>query len=199
MMVDRVVKVACVALTLSLSAQAVYAASPAGMGRSLQLPPASSFIKASRATLAPFAFIRFCRSNQSDCEADRGASIVEMTAENRRTLQAVNASVNRSIKPVNDSPAQGDVWSADVTSGDCEDFALIKRRQLVAQGWPARSLRIAVARTRSGEGHAVLVVKTSEGDLVLDNRFSTIRAWDKTDLSWEKIQSGDNPRLWFGI
>lgn len=199
MVVDRVVKLACIALTLSLGSQVANAASPAGMGRSLNLPPASSFIRTSGATLAPFAFVRFCRSNQTDCEADRGASIVDMTAENRRKLQSVNASVNRSIKPVNDAPSQGDVWAADVASGDCEDFALTKRRHLIAQGWPARSLRIAVARTRSGEGHAVLVVKTSDGDLVLDNRFSAIRTWDKTDLTWEKIQSEENPRLWFAI
>ncbi len=199
MMAGRFIKVAGTALALILSGNVANAASPAGMGRSLYLPPASSFISTSRATLAPFAFVRFCRSNQADCAAESGESIVNLTAENRRKLQSVNSSVNRSIKPVNDSPSQGDVWAADVTSGDCEDFALTKRRHLIAQGWPARSLRIAVARTRSGEGHAVLVVKTSEGDLVLDNRFSAIRAWDKTDLIWEKIQSGENPRLWFDI
>ena len=34
-----------------------------------------------------------------------------------------------------------------------------------------RALRIAVARTPPpGEGHAVLVVKTNNGDMVLDNR-----------------------------
>lgn len=199
MMVNRIVKVAYIALSCSLVAQAAIAASPAGMGRSIHVPPANSFIKTSRATLAPFAFIRFCRSNQSDCEAERGASIVDLTPDNRAKLQSVNASVNRSMKPVNDAPSEGDVWAADGASGDCEDFALTKRRHLIAQGWPARSLRIAVARTRTGEGHAVLVAKTSEGDLVLDNRFSAIRTWNKTDLTWEKIQSEDNPRLWFGI
>lgn len=198
MMASRFTKLAYAALILSISGQATYAAAPAGMGRSFQLPPASAFISTSRTTLAPFAFVRFCRANLADCEADNSASIVDLTKENRRKLQSVNVAVNRSIRPVNDSP-KDDVWAADVLSGDCEDFALTKRRHLIAQGWPARSLRIAIARTQSGDGHAVLVVKTSEGDLVLDNRFSTIRTWDKTDLIWEKIQSGENPRIWFGI
>ncbi|MNL69638.1 hypothetical protein D3C87_1945270 [compost metagenome] len=58
---------------------------------------------------------------------------------------------------------------------------------------------MAVARTRSGEGHAVLVVKTSKGDLVLDNRSSAIKPWRSTDLRWVKIQSGDNPKRWFAM
>jgi len=43
------------------------------------------------------------------------------------------------------------------------------------------------------------VVKTSKGDLVLDNRTSAIRPWKNTDLRWVKIQSPDNPRLWLAI
>jgi len=198
MMASRFSKLAYAAIILSISGQASYAAAPAGMGRSLKMPPASAFISTSRATLAPFAFVRFCRANIADCETDSSESIVDLTKENRQKLQSVNVAVNRSIRPVNDAP-KNDVWAVDVASGDCEDFALTKRRHLIAQGWPARSLRIAVAKTPSGEGHAVLVVRTSEGDLVLDNRFSAIRTWNKTDLIWEKIQSGENSRIWFGI
>ncbi|RYG94519.1 MAG: hypothetical protein EON58_16080 [Alphaproteobacteria bacterium] len=55
------------------------------------------------------------------------------------------------------------------------------------------------SRTPSGEGHAVLVVKTTDGDLVLDNHYNKITPFNRTSLDWLKIQSGDNPRLWFDI
>lgn len=151
-------------------------------------------------TLAPFAQIRFCLQNPGDCEVGSSAAIVTLTSEKNAELQRVNRAVNGAIIPVNDrSGTMGDVWQADVSAGDCEDFALTKRRKLMSLGWPATALRIAVARTREGEGHAVLVVKTSDGDLVLDNRTSRIRPFRQAGLSWIKIQSGENPRLWFAL
>ena len=104
-----------------------------------------------------------------------------------------------SIRPVNDRPDQGDVWQVNVKSGDCEDFALTKRDHLIAMGWSPRALRIAVTKTPYGEGHAVLVVKTDQGDLVLDNRTNAIKGWKDTDLRWLMIQSGDNPRVWYEL
>jgi predicted transglutaminase-like cysteine proteinase len=199
MLANKILKSVCIAAILSLAGEAAHAGSAPGLGRSLRVPPASQFISTSRYTLAPFAFVRFCRDNRADCQAETGETTVVLTPQKRSELHALNSSINRSIRPVNDDASEGDNWQADVSSGDCEDFALTKRRHLIAQGWPARSLRIAVARTQSGEGHAVLVVKTTEGDLVLDNRFSAIRTWNKTDLNWVKIQSGDNPRLWLEI
>ena len=197
MLAQRILKSICITAALCLAGQAAYAAPAAGLGRSLRVPPPASYINASHYTLAPFAFARFCRDNKEDCVAPDGESTVQLTPQRRAELQSINSSINRSIRPVNDSGE--DLWQADVKSGDCEDYALTKRRHLIAEGWPAKTLRIAVARTPWGEGHAVLVVKTSEGDLVLDNRISAIRTWNKTDLIWVKIQSGDNPRLWFDI
>jgi predicted transglutaminase-like cysteine proteinase len=80
------------------------------------------------------------------------------------------------IRPAGEA-GDRDRWEADVAAGDCEDYALTKRRKLIALGWSARALRIAVARTASVEGHAVLVVATSQGDLVLDNCTMAVRGW----------------------
>jgi len=86
-----------------------------------------------------------------------------------------------------------------VKQGDCEDFALTKRKKLIEMGWSSRSLRIAVALTGRGEGHAVLIAKTSEGDLVLDNRTSAIKDWRRTDLQLVMLQSKDNPQQWYNV
>lgn len=191
---------AAAALTVALigTAAPAYAGPAAGLARPLKIAPSSQFITTSRHTLAPFAFIRFCRANTGDCAIGQGESVVQMDKDKRRELSNINLKINQAISPTNDDQ-DDDQWNVDVTSGDCEDFALTKRRQLIAAGWPSRSLRMAVVRTPEGEGHAVLVVKTSQGDLVLDNRTSAIRPWNSTGLKWIKIQSETNPKLWYEI
>ncbi|MFB9950276.1 transglutaminase-like cysteine peptidase [Rhizobium puerariae] len=199
MVYRNLVKALLVASTVYASMSYQASAGPAaGLARPLRTAPPAAFITASRFTLAPFAFVRFCRDNLQDCAATKGETLVELDASRRAELARINASVNRAIRPVNDK-GDADVWRVDVSAGDCEDYALTKRRHLIAAGWPAGSLRIAVAKTSAGEGHAVLVVKTSQGDLVLDNRSNSIRTWNRTDLIWLKIQSPDNPRIWLDI
>lgn len=192
-------KVTFVATMLWASAlQPALAGSAPGLARTARVAPPSQYIVATKHVLAPFAFVKFCRNNQQDCQPSAGKTLMALDTARHKELLRVNAMVNRTIKARNDNTSN-DVWSADVAAGDCEDFALTKRRMLIRAGWPAPSLRLAVARTGTGEGHAVLVVKTSRGDLVLDNRSNRIRRWNQTDLTWEKIQSDKNPRLWLAI
>jgi len=148
-------------------------------------------------SIAPFASVVFCTQHSDQCSDTGGDDIIELTQAKKDELLAVNSGVNRAIRPQND-PAGRDEWNVDVSEGDCEDYALTKRKHLLSLGWSSRALRIAVAMTSSGEGHAVLVVKTSLGDLVLDNRTSQVRDWTKTGLRWVKIQSAD-PRVWMAM
>ena len=54
-------------------------------------------------------------------------------------------------------------------AGDCEDYVLEKRRELMHKGLSASDLLITVVRKPDGEGHAMLTVRTDKGDFVLDN------------------------------
>jgi predicted transglutaminase-like cysteine proteinase len=161
------------------------------------------FIKVSHRTVGPYAGVLFCRENPEECEVKRTRwSRLEMAMSEKRfaQLQSVNQSINRKIRPQNDSAgAGGDVWSLAPASGDCEDYAITKRHELIARGWSANTLRLAVAYTAFGEGHMVLVVKTNSGDLVLDNRFDAIRRWDKTGLKWVMVQSASDPEKWMTV
>lgn len=187
---NRLIGTAAVAAAVLAASQTAQASSLGGS--------TAGYIVAGQPTLAPFAHVRFCLTFPGDCAISQGLSSVELGSSTLRQLASVNGLVNSRIHPVEDASTDaGDVWQVGVASGDCEEFALTKRRNLIALGWPSRALRIAVARTGSGEGHAVLVVKTSRGDLVLDNRTDEIKPWTQTDLRWVKIQSGDNPRLWY--
>ncbi|WP_353646645.1 transglutaminase-like cysteine peptidase [Mesorhizobium sp. WSM2239] len=141
---------------------------------------------------APLAYQLFCLKSPRECRGGGKAS-VHLTPQLLSKLDLVNRSVNRAIRPRNDF--QADTWSLSPASGDCEDYALTKRQRLLKLGVPASALRLAVARTGRGEGHAVLVVRTSSGDRILDNRTNLIRNWHQTDLRLVKM-AGANPLKW---
>jgi len=179
---------------LAVVSQHAYAFGPGGLSKPMGRVIEGAFIKTRARTAAPFAHVVFCKSLPGECTAQNGSDTVELNGSKRRELVSVNRRVNRQIKGRNDQRA--DEWSLAPKSGDCEDFAITKRHALIKMGWPSSTLRLAIAHTSWGEGHLVLVVRTSKGDLVLDNLTNTVREWNRTGLRWEMIQSSDNPRNW---
>ena len=115
---------------------------------------------------APVGYLLLCLKSPADC-AEGGASSVLASEELLGILDTVNRRINRTIVPRNDPDA--DVWDGSVTRGDCEDFAISKRRALVRAGLPPSALKITVVTTKSGKGHVLLTVVTSIGELALDN------------------------------
>lgn len=140
---------------------------------------------------APLQYQMFCLQHPDQCKAD----IVETVAfgkKLRQDLREVNLTVNEQIKPKHD---KRDIWSANVKFGDCEDYVLTKRKRLLNMGVPSGAMRVAVVDTENGERHAVLVVKTTLGDLVLDNRRKWIIPADRTRYNFLKMASND-PLRW---
>ena len=82
-----------------------------------------------------------------------------------------------------------------MTAGDCEDYVLAKRHALIASGLPPSALRIAYVVTSAQEGHAILVVKTNDRDLVLDNLSSVVRPLDESGYQIVSM-SGSDPLVW---
>ena len=70
-------------------------------------------------------------------------------------------------------------WLINPSHGDCNDYAVSKRSELLARGWPTRALLLSEVVTAWGEHHLVLVVRSSAGDLVLDNLTTQIRPWSR--------------------
>jgi predicted transglutaminase-like cysteine proteinase len=108
------------------------------------------------------------------------AGSAALTSQRLAELQQVNTYVNGVITEVSDMENYGraDVWRIPTNGkGDCEDFALMKRQILLQRGWPASALTILVGTNAQGEAHAVLNVKTSQGDYILDNlRYDVVPA-----------------------
>jgi predicted transglutaminase-like cysteine proteinase len=138
----------------------------------------------------PPAFNAFCKREPNLCRTENGDNVLELTAAREEELEAVNAFVNRRIRERSDLQTSGDAdyWQVPSTQGDCEDFAILKKSELLKRGWPASVLLLTVARLGDG-GHTVLTVRTSKGDKVLDNRTNAIRDWSNTPYRYFARQS----------
>ncbi len=112
-----------------------------------------------------------------------------------KLLNQVNQLVNREVKKASDLDLYGmpEYWSLPRVIdgkmyGDCEDYALEKRRQLIAAGVPESALSLAVAVTARGEGHAVLMISLKSGDWVLDNLTPWATPWEDLNYHWVERQ-----------
>lgn len=159
-------------------------------------------IEASSPILAPFQHVRFCLRYPSDCKSDPTENErIDLNEETAKLLDRVNRDVNGAISPTvkeHGSDLQ-DGWTILPVVGDCNDYAVTKRHELIQNGLPSKALRLSVVKTATGIGHLVLVAATTRGDLVLDNLTETIRPWQDTDYHWLKIQSAADARFWYEV
>jgi predicted transglutaminase-like cysteine proteinase len=176
-------------------------ASPASVRNGLQ--QGVQFIRFDAPTLAPMAFTQFCLKYPSDCKSERllfGGDRIELNDMRRSELENINRAVNSSIRPErNENGIAGEKWLLSPVHGDCNDYAVTKRHQLIARGWPARTVLLSEVVTVSGEHHLVTVVRTNGGDLVLDNLTDQIMPWSRTRYRWVRIQTPKNPNYWASI
>ena len=172
--------------------------------RNRSLPETNSLtpIVEASPTLAPFQHVRFCLRYPSDCKSNPTENErIDLDAQTTELLKHVNQSVNMSIIPTSKSygPNLGDGWTIAPDMGDCNDYAVTKRHELLESGLPSKALRLSVVKTASGIGHLVLVVVTTKGDIVMDNLTEVIRPWQSTDYHWLKIQSATDSKFWYEI
>jgi len=153
------------------------------------------------ATSQPIGHYDFCQTHRNECGPNRNVSPAEMSDAKWGMVRSVNATVNNSITPMTDKEIYGkdEVWAYPTTAGDCEDFALLKRRILIQRGISPANLLLTVVRKPDGEGHAVLTLRTSHGDFVLDNLASNVKPWFDTPYSFIKRQSSANAGRWVTI
>lgn len=185
--------------------RAVLAAAILGAGATFALAAdgdKTAFMAVNGKTAQPIGHHEFCRVHSAEC-AVRSDSRVRVRLDQARwsELTAVNQEVNTGIRPATDQELFGrpEVWDFPDESGDCEDFVLLKRKELMDKGWPAAALLITVVRQTNGDGHAVLTVTTNRGDLVLDNLDPQIRLWSETSYRYLKRQSEYDSGAWVAI
>ena len=183
-------------LMLSSTALANPATAPRGQDY------ASPFMRVFGLTQPPYGFVGFCERMPQECaQGQQEDQRFFATPARFAELDNVNRSVNHDIEPVTDIDLYGitDYWTIPTAKGDCEDYVLLKRKRLIALGWPPSALLITVVRDERGEGHAVLTARTAQGDFVLDNKTDEIKVWHRTRYDYVMRQSYLNPRVWMSL
>lgn len=154
-------------------------------------------------TSQPIGHYEFCKRKPGECSirpADNGP--VTLTDDLVKTIERVNLAVNDAVTAMSDTENYGqtEYWSyPDHGYGDCEDHALEKRRTLKRKGISLSNLLITVVRLSNGEGHAILTVRTDQGDLVLDNLNDEVKLWSETDYRFLKRQASDHTGRWVSL
>jgi len=154
-------------------------------------------------TSQPIGHYEFCRANPDECLRldDKGPAKLDAAAW--KAIRAINLEVNKAVTPMTDLEMHGkdEVWSYPGAGGDCEDYALEKRRRIAAEaGVSLSNLLMTVVRRANGEGHAVLTLRTTEGDFVLDNLNDDVKDWRKAKgYRFLKRQDSSHSGKWVSI
>jgi predicted transglutaminase-like cysteine proteinase len=151
----------------------------------------------------PLGFIGFCIRLPLQCERQPNETIrIVMTAAIWTTLRNVNTAVNDAIWPESDERhyKRAEYWTIPTEGyGDCEDYALTKKRDLMAAGLPESALRLAIVDAGPNGRHMVLTVAADNGDYVLDNLRRDIVTWNKTGYIWLVRQNPNQPLGWLQL
>ena len=159
--------------------------------------PGPDHIVPLRAVAAPSGGKDLCTRLPWACAGGAGPSVAPESAMG--LARKINRAVNREVNELSDRRQYGraDVWALPTNrGGDCEDFALAKKKRLIDAGVPARSLLMATVLDRRRNPHAVLVLRTRGKDFVLDNLTDRMLAWQETGYSFLRMQDSETPANW---
>ena len=195
-------------LSLAGAALCVSAALVSGDERTASLPSeamvmAPVSLKVGGSAREPMGWTDFCKRYQGECDAKPATpQDIVFDAAARQKIARINSAVNAEITPATDR----DMWGAEERwdfpssgRGDCEDYVLLKRARLMAEGFARESLLITVVTDLQGDGHAVLTVKTDRGDYILDNMNDEVKLWRETPYGFVKRQSQFDQNAWVSL
>lgn len=156
-----------------------------------------SFIQADKPIAPPDGFAGLCDRYRWACARNGGGN--GASSDDVKLAGKINRQVNRSTHSISDRRQYGreEVWALPTArGGDCEDFVLLKKRELIRHGVAPERLLIATVLDRKRGSHAVLVLRTDQGDMVLDNVRNQILPWWRTGYSFIRIQNPSRPTQW---
>lgn len=146
----------------------------------------------------PFGAREICETYEWACRAGKYQVGLPLS----QTIVDINLEVNREINSKDDDVQYGieDFWTLpDSGDGDCEDYALLKKKRLIEAGIPPGNLILTSVQDLQNNGHAVLIVRTAQGDMVLDNLTNRIRLYTDTGYHYLRSQMIGNTKLWMNI
>lgn len=151
----------------------------------------------------PIGWTDFCIRHPGECVSDDVSErSLQLTKSIWSMITRTNMMVNARIRQAEDIDVYGvaEFWDYPTKNiGDCEDFALLKRKILMSMGVPRQSLLMTVVRDHEGLGHAVLTIVTDRGDFILDNKINAVLPWAETGYSFVKRQSQTRTDQWVRV
>jgi predicted transglutaminase-like cysteine proteinase len=159
-----------------------------------------SFLKIVAASPPPTGARQLCRQYNWACSGK--ASVSMSSRQEMQIIQRVNRQVNATTRSVTDLSQYrtAERWALPTSrGGDCEDFALLKKRDLIRAGVDPSKLLIATVLDAQRNSHAVLVYRSAAGDLVLDNLTNQIKPWSATQYLFLRMQNPRKPSGWVGV
>lgn len=149
---------------------------------------------------APSGAKGLCQHYAWACAPGNGSGPVG--AAQMELVVAINRQANSHIRPVTDEAQYhvAEKWALPTArGGDCEDYALYKKAQLIEAGVSPDNLLLAAVLDRAGTSHAVLVLRAAGVDLVLDNMTGSVKRWDKTGYTFLRMQDPRDPSRWVAL
>ena len=154
--------------------------------------------------LPPMAHTMFCVKYPQEC-AKSEASIAYLIADQKvllAELESVNQMINEAIWPLRTKASSSfdNQWMLFPAKGNCNDYAVSKRHELKARGWPSSGLLLAEVALDTGEHHLVLVVTAGASTYILDNLTSeVVPLTNSVGYRWIRIQSPQTPEMWVSM
>jgi predicted transglutaminase-like cysteine proteinase len=154
--------------------------------------------------LPPIAHAVFCMNYPRECsESAAAASFFSAPAETLfAVLVVVNRYINTTIRPIRVTYRNilADRWLLSPLSGNCNDYAVSKRHELLRLGWPSGSLLLAEVVLATGEHHLVLVANAGDESFVLDNlKPAVVPLAAVAGYRWIRIESPADPKFWIAF
>jgi predicted transglutaminase-like cysteine proteinase len=150
--------------------------------------------------LPPFGHTFFCLRYPGDFVAmDSTEALPDSLTGRWRKMNLVNTSVNAAIAPKADPDQVHTHWLIAPLAGDCNDYSVTKRHELLKAGWPSSSLLLAdVTLISTGEHHLILIVTDANASWVLDNLKGVVvtLAATRSEYALNRVESSENPQFW---
>ncbi len=151
-----------------------------------------------------WGYADWCRREKVLCADDFKAVQPAFLPWNKKTkamLESVNKNWNHGIEAKTDLEIYGvqEYWTIPAKAGDCEDYVLGKRQELIDRGVPRNALLITLVIDKDGNGHAVLSVQTDRDTRILDNMTDDVKSWYETPYKFIKSQNPYQPSTWLAI
>jgi len=160
-----------------------------------------AFLKARMTVSSPAGANGLCQRYAWACQRSNAAPVL-ISGNQLDYAISLNRQINRQVRSISDMAQYGVVehWALPTArGGDCEDFALLKKKRLIEAGLDPQMLLIATVLDRRRDAHAVLVMRTAQGDFILDNLRDDVLHWSRTGYTYLRMQDPSDPRRWTAV